>query len=445
MEIGMELMKRMYPQYQYVIATHIDREHIHNHIIVNAVNYETFRKLHSNKESLDEMRNISDRICKEQGLSVMSTNWKTHRERLRKAVDDAVKTANGFDEFLANMQAKGYEIKQGKYLAFKGIDDNSFMRMKSLGTAYSEQAVRTRIGNTENISNTKIHIYDDKAVKMSYRKRLRMNVDKALKSVDNFDDFLALMRSWNYEIKQGKHLAFRYATGKKFIRCDSLGDDYSEFMLRLFFDNPQEYKKLKDEIAEGKIGKLIKPQDEFVSRWQASHNVNVEIKMLNFLNENGIKNYNELLIKLADIQMQVDENENNIKRIDAQINEKEQLIKANRIKWQYSASYEKYMSLPTPSEKSAYHLKNFKVLQMYEQAIKLLDNEKLTDGSFPKTADLKTDIEELIKLKNPIEVRNQREKSELQKYENMKYNAENIVGMPTEIAENQKKKDIHYR
>jgi hypothetical protein len=151
------------------------------------------------------------------------------------------------------------------------------------------------------------------------------------------------------------------------------------------------------------------------------------------------------LIKLADIQMQVDENENNIKRIDAQIDKKRKLIKANLIKWQYSAFYKKYMSLQTPSEKSAYRLKNFKVLQMYEQAIKLLANEKLTDGSFPKTADLKADIEELIKQKVPIEARNQREKSELQRYENMKYNTENIVGMSTKTAENQKKNDIHYR
>ncbi len=148
------------------------------------------------------------------------------------------------------MQSQKYEIKRGKYLYFKGEKNKMFFNTKLLGTAYTEKSIRKRIENHIEIKNHKIHIYDDKIVKMSYRKRLKLSIDNTLKTAENYDDFLRLLRSEDYEIKFGKHIAFKHITGSRFIRAESLGIEYSEDMLKMYFINNEEYQKLKTEIDE---------------------------------------------------------------------------------------------------------------------------------------------------------------------------------------------------
>ena len=119
-------------KYEYVIATHIDKGHCHNHIIFNAVNYVDFHAYRSNKKTYREMRHLSDEICAEHGLSVIppsqgkgmdykeyteakrGTSWK---QKLKQTIDRCVITAKDYDEFLKLMQDAGYEIKTGKYVS----------------------------------------------------------------------------------------------------------------------------------------------------------------------------------------------------------------------------------------------------------------------------------------------------------------------------------------
>ena len=121
-------------KYEYVIATHIDKGHCHNHIIFNAVNYVDFHAYRSNKQTYRQMRQLSDEICKEHGLSVIppsqskgmsykeyteakrGTSWK---QKLKQTIDRCVITAKDYDEFLKMMQDAGYEIKTGKYISFR--------------------------------------------------------------------------------------------------------------------------------------------------------------------------------------------------------------------------------------------------------------------------------------------------------------------------------------
>ena len=121
-------------KYEYVIATHIDKGHCHNHIIFNAVNFVDFHSYRSNKRTYRELRQLSDEICKEHGLSVIppsqgkgmdykeyteakrGTSWK---QKLRQTIDRMVITAKDWDEFLKLMQEAGYEIKPGKYISFR--------------------------------------------------------------------------------------------------------------------------------------------------------------------------------------------------------------------------------------------------------------------------------------------------------------------------------------
>ncbi len=146
-------------KYEYVISTHVDRGHIHNHIIFCATSFQDYHKYVSNKRSYHKLCRISNRICHEHGLSesmptgekgkTYKENMEYHRgtswkAKLKAAVDKAVWSSISYEEFLQKMKLTGYEIRQGKNLAFRAPDQKNFTYMKSLGSYYTEDRVRQR-------------------------------------------------------------------------------------------------------------------------------------------------------------------------------------------------------------------------------------------------------------------------------------------------------------
>ena len=147
-------------KYEYVISTHIDKNHIHNHIIFNATSFVDQHKYVSNKRSYHKICQISNRICQANGLATsMPTgekgkcykeNMEYHRgnswkAKLKVAVDKAIYSSINYDEFLQKMQLAGYEIRQGKNLAFRAPEQVNFTNLKSLGSYYSEENVLRRL------------------------------------------------------------------------------------------------------------------------------------------------------------------------------------------------------------------------------------------------------------------------------------------------------------
>ena len=160
-EVGKQLADEwLKGKYEYVIATHIDKGHCHNHIIFNAVNYVDFHAYRSNKRTYRELRQLSDEICKEHGLSVIppsqnkgmdykeyteakrGTSWK---QKLKQTIDRLVITAKDYDDFLRLMQEAGYEIKTGKYISFRAKGQERFTRSKTIGENYTEERIKERI------------------------------------------------------------------------------------------------------------------------------------------------------------------------------------------------------------------------------------------------------------------------------------------------------------
>ena len=147
-------------KYEYVISTHVDKDHIHNHIIFNATSFVTNHKYVSNKRSYHKICRISNRICQENGLATSmptgekgksykenmeyhrGTSWKA---KLRVSIDKAIWSSINYDEFLQKMQLAGYEIRQGKNLSFRAPEQINFTYMKSLGSYYTEENVRLRL------------------------------------------------------------------------------------------------------------------------------------------------------------------------------------------------------------------------------------------------------------------------------------------------------------
>ena len=161
-EIGKQLADAVTKgQHEYVLTTHIDKGHIHNHIIFCAVNFVDYHKYNSNKRSYYGIRNMSDKLCRENGLSVVvpgkgskgksyaeyqaekvGTSWKG---KLKIAVDTLIPQVASFEELLQRLQAAGYEIKPGKYISCRAPGQERFTRLKTLGADYTEEAIRERI------------------------------------------------------------------------------------------------------------------------------------------------------------------------------------------------------------------------------------------------------------------------------------------------------------
>lgn len=115
-------------KYEFVLTTHIDKGHIHNHIIFNAVSFVDCRKYHCNKRSYHYIRRTS------------------YKAKLKSAIDRLIPQVSTFEELIKRLEAEGYEIKRGKYISCRADGQERFTRLKTLGVDYTEEAVAARIG-----------------------------------------------------------------------------------------------------------------------------------------------------------------------------------------------------------------------------------------------------------------------------------------------------------
>ena len=168
--IGKELADKVLEgKYSYVLTTHIDKGHIHNHIIFCAADNIEYNKYHDCTQTYHRIRHLSDELCKEHNLSVIipggerdkkykewqsDQNGSTWKTQLRRDINFCIKAASTYEEFLLLMRAKGYEIKGEtfgeeavKYISFRPLDKERFVRgnAKSLGKEYTKERIMERI------------------------------------------------------------------------------------------------------------------------------------------------------------------------------------------------------------------------------------------------------------------------------------------------------------
>ena len=173
-QVGIELCEKILEgKYEYVLATHIDKDHIHNHIIFNSIDVDDGKVYHSYYGSYMNIRNQSDKLCKEHNLSVIDqetqkeineirrrkfVSWhdwnedkkgKSYKSRLQFDMDRVIQKAINWEHFLKIMEQYGYEIKFGKYIAFKQKNQQRFTRAKTIGTNYTEEKIKERIRNKD--------------------------------------------------------------------------------------------------------------------------------------------------------------------------------------------------------------------------------------------------------------------------------------------------------
>ena len=160
-EIGIQLANEILGgKYEFVLTTHVDKGHIHNHLIFNAVSFVDHKHYHSNKRSYHFIRRTSDRLCQEHGLSVIvpgqdkgksyiehtaAKAGTSYKARLKATIDRLIPISNDLEDLLSRLQHEGYEIKRGKYISCRASDQERFTRLKTLGVDYTEEAIRSRI------------------------------------------------------------------------------------------------------------------------------------------------------------------------------------------------------------------------------------------------------------------------------------------------------------
>ena len=160
-EIGMQLACEILGgKYEFVLTTHVDKGHIHNHLIFNAVSFTDHKHYHSNKRSYHYIRRTSDRLCQEHGLSVVipgkdkgksyiehtsSQAGTSYKAKLKAAIDRLIPACSDMEDLLLRLQQEGYEIRRGKYISCRASDQERFTRLKTLGIDYTEEAITSRI------------------------------------------------------------------------------------------------------------------------------------------------------------------------------------------------------------------------------------------------------------------------------------------------------------
>ena len=187
-EIARQFAAEHLPGYEAVIATHVDKAHIHSHIVFNSVNAVTGKMYHSTRENYyKQIRGVSDRLCKAHGLSIILENdekkavsyaeWlrqkksqPTFRSMLEADLHDAIEDANDLGHFFLLMEHMGYEIHHGKRLGFRLRGQEHFMCPECRNPDFSEERIEQAIlGNLEQIEAGRKPAFTPRPKPQSYR------------------------------------------------------------------------------------------------------------------------------------------------------------------------------------------------------------------------------------------------------------------------------------
>ncbi len=342
-------------RHAFIVATHIDREHIHNHIIYNSTNLSCNRKYRDFIRSGKALQKVSDQVCLENGLSVIRPRW------------------------------------------------------------YSERTKRTE--------------YPERP---SFRDEIRQAIDVCLnKKPKDMDEFLKLLQSTGYEIKCGKYISVRGGEQKKFVRFRSLGEGYTE----------QDIENLLSGKSGQKIDMLVdiqaiiaKGKGPGYERWAKVHNIKQIAQTLLFLEEHGIRDYEELAEKAksaADVFNAITERQ---KTLETRLNEISELKK-------HIINYSKTKDVYVEYRKHGYSKQFF---EEHREEITLHKAAKeafsKVDGKIPKIKELNEEYAQVLAEKKKTYAEYRLAKQEMKEYQTAKYNIEQFLNKEEQERQAEKQK-----
>ena len=162
-ELGVQYAKELFgDDFQFVVATHLNTDNVHNHIVINSISFKSGNKFYSNRETKDFIRITSDFICRENGLSVLATPWKNkgyyklyaknnpYIQLVKKDIDEAISISNSYKGFISKLKLKGYIVSENEDTGLIIERDNSYQVVRPqelFGDNYTKEKIRYRIEN----------------------------------------------------------------------------------------------------------------------------------------------------------------------------------------------------------------------------------------------------------------------------------------------------------
>jgi len=389
-KIGQELAEKILGgKYEYVLTTHVDKGHLHNHLIFNAVSFVDYKKYHSNKQSYHFIRRTSDRICAAHGLSVIepgTDRGKSYKEytaekqgqsykaKLKAAVDLLIPQVNDFEELLTRLQAAGYEIKRGKYIS-----------CRYRGTPQSHMALW---GKEEQGSE---HSFPHK--------------------------------------RETEHSGLCDDAQERFTRLKTLGAAYAEAAIEERIRGVYAAKRRTLPRDNGRIrliadleNRINAGQSAGLEQWTKIHLLKQAAKTVNFLTENKIEYYSDLENRVADVTAAYEQAGQAIKDAEKRLTYLSLLIKHSATYRQLKPLHEQYRK---SSDKEKFLRGRESEIILFEAAAKALKEMGVT--KLPDTAKLKTEYAALSEKKTRLYGEYKQARKQMEEYGIIKRNVDSIL------------------
>lgn len=392
-EIGKRLADEITKgRHEYVLTTHIDKGHIHNHLIFCAASFVDYKKYISNKKSYFAIRNFSDKLCREYGLSIVKPgqekgkhyaeytadrdgggSWKS---KLKAAIDTIIPQAKDFEDFLKRLEAAEYEIKRGKYISVRAPGQERFTRTKTLGEDYTEDAITKRIAGEYPRA-----VLDEKAIAAS------MDVPEAPGAETDI-----------------------FAVGTP----DTAKPD------KPVYTRPALAVNLIIDIENN----VKAQQSAGFSRWAKIQNLKEAAKTLNFLTENNLLQYADLEAKAGEVAAAFDETADTLKAAEKRLADMAALMKHITVYQQTKPAYD---GLKAAKDKGAYRREHENAVILHEAAAKALRTYAGDGGKLPNPAALQTEYARLTEKKNALRAEYGKLKKQAREYGIVKRNVDSIL------------------
>ena len=332
--IGLELCKKILKdEYEFVLSTHIDKGHIHNHIIFNNVNMVTGKCYQSNKKSYHKIRYQSDKLCKENNLSVIDEHYESFKKKYRTS-----------------------------------------------GKSWYE--------NEQSTKGT------------SWKSRLQFDIDRMIKQSKDWEEFLKKIAELGYEIRHGKHIAFKPKDKQRFTRAKTIGEDYTEERLK---ERITKRNAIKDYAVKKRIGNVINmntnakvKESKGYEYWAMKHNLNTMAESVIFIREHGIKSVQQLdefIKKSANERQNL---QDKIKEIDKDMQLLSDTMEQVHTAKKYRAYYKEYKA--NPSDKAFFEEHKAEITR-YEGTLTKL---KKSYSKLPDSKDILDKLDKLQEKKNTL-------------------------------------------
>lgn len=269
-EVGYQLaLEFTKGQHQFIVATHVDKAHIHNHICFNSTNLDCNGKFNNRKNTYKIIQQLSDKLCKEKELSVIENpnpkgehyhEWQKRqsggswKSQIKTTIDELLTKCDNYNEFLSQLKGLGFEVKQGKHISFKAPNQERFTRGKTLGNAYTETALKERLGKPKHFA---VLFEDDISNLINIEKKMEEGKGKGFEQWAKIQNLKTMAKSMNVLAKTSDFSLEEFKSNidqkvrdisiksKKIRKIEERQKEINEYQMHI-----KNYKNTKDTYTE---------------------------------------------------------------------------------------------------------------------------------------------------------------------------------------------------